>query len=104
MPPFRVHQEFAAVGRDCGAEMVGDGLMHAELGDNAERGREIDAKLLDVWLADDRDGEVAGAGLSHDELRDRTTELADDAGGGNLADHVPEGLSEPKIAARSQGD
>ena len=25
--------------------------------------------LLDLWLADDRDGEVVGAGLSHDELR-----------------------------------
>jgi len=33
-----------------------------------------------VWLADDRDGEVVDAGLSHDELRQRTTELADDAG------------------------
>jgi GMP synthase-like glutamine amidotransferase len=41
---------------------------------------EIDVKLLDLWLADDRDGEVVGAGLSHDELRERTTELADDAG------------------------
>jgi len=40
---------------------------------------EIDTALLDVWLADDRDGEVAGAGLSHDELRKRTTELAEDA-------------------------
>ena len=39
---------------------------------------EIDVKLLDMWLADDRDGEVVGAGHSHDELRDRTTELADD--------------------------
>ena len=39
---------------------------------------EIDTALLDVWLADDRDGEVVGAGLSHDELRSRTTELADD--------------------------
>ena len=39
---------------------------------------EIDAQLLDVWLADDRDGEVVAAGLSHDELRKRTTELADD--------------------------
>lgn len=41
---------------------------------------EIDARLLDVWLADDRDGEVIAAGLSHDELRERTTELADDVG------------------------
>ena len=40
---------------------------------------EIDVKLLDVWLAEDRDGEVVDAGLSHDELRQRTTELADDA-------------------------
>jgi GMP synthase-like glutamine amidotransferase len=41
---------------------------------------EIDRELLDVWLAEDRDGEVVGAGLSHDELRHRTTELADDVG------------------------
>ncbi|MFG1932019.1 type 1 glutamine amidotransferase [Mycobacterium sp. NPDC048908] len=41
---------------------------------------EIDLELLDEWLADDRDGEVVGAGLHHDELRARTTELADDAG------------------------
>jgi GMP synthase-like glutamine amidotransferase len=41
---------------------------------------EIDDQLLDVWLAEDRDGEVADAGLSHDELRYRTTELADDVG------------------------
>jgi GMP synthase-like glutamine amidotransferase len=39
---------------------------------------EIDLKLLDIWLDDDRDGDVVGAGLSHDELRDRTIELADD--------------------------
>jgi GMP synthase-like glutamine amidotransferase len=39
---------------------------------------EIDLELLDVWLDDDRDGDVVGAGLSHDELRQRTTELADD--------------------------
>jgi GMP synthase-like glutamine amidotransferase len=39
---------------------------------------EIDTALLDLWLDDDRDGEVVGAGLSHDELRERTTELADD--------------------------
>jgi GMP synthase-like glutamine amidotransferase len=41
---------------------------------------EIDNALLDLWLAEDRDGEVVDAGLSHDELRNRTTELADDAG------------------------
>ena len=40
---------------------------------------EIDLALLDRWLADDRDGEVVGVGLSHDELRSRTTELADSA-------------------------
>ncbi|HYZ66886.1 MAG TPA: type 1 glutamine amidotransferase [Mycobacterium sp.] len=40
---------------------------------------EINLKLLDSWLNDDRDGEVVGAGLSHDQLRDRTIELADDA-------------------------
>jgi GMP synthase-like glutamine amidotransferase len=39
---------------------------------------EIDLKLLDLWLDDDRDGDVVGAGLSHDELRLRTSELADD--------------------------
>jgi GMP synthase-like glutamine amidotransferase len=39
---------------------------------------EIDLKLLDLWLDDDRDGEVVGAGLSHNELRERTTELAGD--------------------------
>lgn len=39
---------------------------------------EIDLKLLAFWLDDDRDGDVVGAGLSHDELRDRTIELADD--------------------------
>ena len=40
---------------------------------------EIDRALLELWLAEDRDGEVTAAGLSHDELRYRTTELADDA-------------------------
>jgi len=38
---------------------------------------EVDSDLLERWLADDRDGEVAGIGLSHDELRARTGELAD---------------------------
>ena len=38
---------------------------------------EIDSALLEFWLADDRDGEVVGFGLSHDELRSRTTQLAD---------------------------
>jgi GMP synthase-like glutamine amidotransferase len=40
---------------------------------------EIDRALLELWLDEDRDGEVAGVGLSHDELRTRTTELADNA-------------------------
>ena len=40
---------------------------------------EIDNALLELWLAEDRDGEVVDAGLSHDELRQRTTELADSA-------------------------
>src|SRR6185312_8451396 len=38
---------------------------------------EIDGALLDLWLAEDRDGEVVDAGLSHGELRSRTIELAD---------------------------
>jgi GMP synthase-like glutamine amidotransferase len=41
---------------------------------------EIDHKLLETWLAEDRDGEVVDAGRSHDELRDRTIELAEDVG------------------------
>lgn len=40
---------------------------------------EVDATLLETWLADDRDNEVAAAGLTHDELRYRTTQLADSA-------------------------
>jgi GMP synthase-like glutamine amidotransferase len=36
---------------------------------------ELDRALLELWLADDRDGEVVGVGLSHDELRSATTEL-----------------------------
>ncbi|MCV7149881.1 type 1 glutamine amidotransferase [Mycolicibacterium pyrenivorans] len=40
---------------------------------------EVDADLLKVWLAADRDGEVATAGLTHDELFSRTAELAEDA-------------------------
>ncbi len=40
---------------------------------------ELDADLLEIWLAQDRDGSVAEIGRSHDELRRQTTELADDA-------------------------
>ena len=40
---------------------------------------ELDRQLLELWLADDRDGEVVGLGLSHDELRSRTTALVDSA-------------------------
>ncbi|OBB28773.1 glutamine amidotransferase [Mycolicibacterium peregrinum] len=40
---------------------------------------ELDSELLEVWLAHDRDGEVAGIGSSHDELRLQTRELVDDA-------------------------
>lgn len=40
---------------------------------------EVDSELLERWLADDTDGEVASIGRTHDELRSRTTELADDA-------------------------
>jgi GMP synthase-like glutamine amidotransferase len=40
---------------------------------------EVDSELLERWLADDIDGEVASIGRTHDELRSRTTELAEDA-------------------------
>jgi GMP synthase-like glutamine amidotransferase len=40
---------------------------------------EVDSELLERWLADDTDGEVASIGRTHDELRSRTKELADDA-------------------------
>lgn len=40
---------------------------------------EIDPGLLELWLADDRDGEVADFGLSHDELRSATEQFVDDA-------------------------
>jgi GMP synthase-like glutamine amidotransferase len=39
---------------------------------------EIDAPLLQRWLADDRDGDVAAAGLDHGQLLTQTTELGDD--------------------------
>jgi GMP synthase-like glutamine amidotransferase len=40
---------------------------------------EIDDRLLALWLAGDRDGEVIGHGLDHDEILSRTAELKDDA-------------------------
>ncbi len=44
--PFGIHQEFAPVRRHRGAEMVGDGFVHSQLGDDAEGGGEVDAKLV----------------------------------------------------------
>lgn len=41
---------------------------------------EVDTELLAVWLAADHHGDVAAAGLTHDEVLTRTAELADDAG------------------------
>jgi hypothetical protein len=46
MAPLRIHQEFSAVSRDGGAEVVRDSLVHAEPGDDAERRSEINAELL----------------------------------------------------------
>jgi GMP synthase-like glutamine amidotransferase len=40
---------------------------------------EVDHDLLDGWLADDPNGEVASLGLRHDELRSATKELETDA-------------------------
>ncbi|MGE2736960.1 type 1 glutamine amidotransferase [Mycolicibacterium vaccae] len=40
---------------------------------------EVDADLLKVWLDDDREGAVVAAGLDHDELLARTTDLAESA-------------------------
>jgi GMP synthase-like glutamine amidotransferase len=40
---------------------------------------EVDHDLLDGWLADDPNGELASLGLSHDELRSATKELETDA-------------------------
>ena len=41
---------------------------------------ELDRQLLDGWLVDDTNGEVAGVGLTHDELRSATEELVHSAG------------------------
>lgn len=40
---------------------------------------EVDHELLASWFADDRDGEVAGFGHTHDELLSATKELEDSA-------------------------
>jgi GMP synthase-like glutamine amidotransferase len=40
---------------------------------------ELDAALLETWMANDRDREVARIGYSHDELRLQTKEFADEA-------------------------
>ncbi|MBS1693629.1 MAG: type 1 glutamine amidotransferase [Actinobacteria bacterium] len=40
---------------------------------------ELDRALLELWLADDRHGEAAGVGVTHDELRSQTTELEESA-------------------------
>jgi GMP synthase-like glutamine amidotransferase len=40
---------------------------------------EVDHTLLDVWLADDRNGEVVGVGLTHDQLRSKTRRFENDA-------------------------
>ncbi|WP_273735173.1 type 1 glutamine amidotransferase [Mycolicibacterium septicum] len=40
---------------------------------------ELDSELLEVWLAHDRDGDAAGIGRTHDELRLQTKELTEDA-------------------------
>jgi len=42
---------------------------------------EVDADLLERWLADDRHGEVASIGRTHDEIRSRTAELAESTPG-----------------------
>ncbi|SER30805.1 GMP synthase-Glutamine amidotransferase [Mycobacterium sp. 88mf] len=41
---------------------------------------ELDSDLLEVWLAHDRDGDAAGIGRTHDELRLQTKELSEDVG------------------------
>ncbi|RDH75915.1 type 1 glutamine amidotransferase [Mycolicibacterium moriokaense] len=40
---------------------------------------ELDHRLLEGWLGDDVNGEVAGMGLTHDELRSTTTDFIDSA-------------------------
>jgi GMP synthase-like glutamine amidotransferase len=40
---------------------------------------EVDRELLELWLDDDRDGEVVGVGRTHEQLRSDTVELIDGA-------------------------
>jgi GMP synthase-like glutamine amidotransferase len=40
---------------------------------------EVDHDLLDGWLSDDPNGEVASVGLTHDELRVATKQFEEDA-------------------------
>ncbi|WP_019972402.1 hypothetical protein [Mycobacterium sp. 141] len=41
---------------------------------------ELDPALLELWMGEDQDGAAAAAvGLTHDELRLRTKELANDS-------------------------
>ncbi|MBB2992577.1 GMP synthase-like glutamine amidotransferase [Mycolicibacterium iranicum] len=40
---------------------------------------EVNADLLNIWLAADQHGDVAGVGLTHEDILARTTALADDA-------------------------
>ena len=40
---------------------------------------ELDRDLLELWLSEDRDDEVGGLGLTHDQLRSATTTLQDSA-------------------------
>lgn len=40
---------------------------------------ELDHEVLDMWIADDRDGEAAELGVGHDDLRTRTALESDDS-------------------------
>lgn len=40
---------------------------------------ELDADLLELWIAEDRDGDMVRLGITAEELRSQTTAIADDA-------------------------